>query len=308
MKKFLFKCFIFAFYVFLVQVVFPYAVDPFNVFHALNIRENGIEPNQNYIKMKYILSNPDKFNGFMFGSSRVGVIHTEKIPCEKIYNMTYSMGTISEHLSNIKTFFNAKIYPTKIYIGLDSFSYTIDAQEHLTQPVRCPYGYLCDNPKYFYSLYLSPYNTLLSLLITNSGVFRLKSETFYKYGWWGDYDIKSEFDWNAKEILPSIGRKNFLKETLNDIQEIVKLCRENKIELIIFTNPMYDITYRASIEKNYFDFLEGLVKITDFYNFSSLNDITLNNENYIETSHYRAEVGDMIINVICNGKKIRKTL
>ena len=120
--------------------------------------------------MKYILANPGKFNSFLFESSRVGAIHTDKINGEKCYNMTLSTGLPGWHL-------------------------------------------------------------------------------------------------------------------------------------VIFTNPMNHIAYKLSVEKNdYFAFLEGLAEISDFWNFSSLNDITMNNANYLEVSHYRAKVGDLMIDIMCNGK------
>ena len=46
-----------------------------------------------------------------------------------------------------------------------------------------------------------------------------------------------------------------------------------------------------------------MVRITPFYNFSGLNDITLNYENYLDRAHYKAEVGDMIIRVLDAEKK-----
>lgn len=49
------------------------------------------------------------------------------------------------------------------------------------------------------------------------------------------------------------------------------------------------------------EFLERLVGITDYYNFIGVNDVTSNTDNYIDTSHYNAYVGDMIIDVISNG-------
>lgn len=301
MKKFLLKFSIFFAYAFLLQIVFPYVVDPFNVFHAEKIRANKAEPNRHYIKMKYILNNPDKFDVFMFGSSRVGAIHTEKILNEKIYNMSYSVALPSEILANIKTFIISGVHTLKIYLGIDSLSYTHDVKEHIDKPIQCPYEYLCNYPLHFYYLYLNPVDARRSLLKNDVAVKFI--DDFYKYGYWFEYGRKTKFDWNTAKIEPSIGRHNFLSETLKNINEIVKICKEHGTELIIFTNPMHHITYQASVEENYFEFLEGLAKITDFYNFSSLNDVTLNNDNYLETSHYKAEVGDMIIEVICNGKK-----
>ena len=86
-----------------------------------------------------------------------------------------------------------------------------------------------------------------------------------------------------------------ISSNLKAIQELVEICRTSGIDLVIFTNPMHNITYMASLELGYFDFLEGLANISDFWNFSSLNDVTLSNDFYMETSHFKAEVGDMMI-------------
>ena len=86
------------------MVIIPIYIDPYNVFHINNVRDNGIEPNANIIKMNKILNEPDKYNAYLFGSSRVGAIHTENISDVNCYNMTYSEGLPQEHLDNIKTF------------------------------------------------------------------------------------------------------------------------------------------------------------------------------------------------------------
>ena len=127
----------------------------------------------------------------------------------------------------------------------------------------------------------------------------VNTDIFYKYGW--GIITKDTLDWSKAK--PNVGDKVDIDTALKHIREISGICRENNTELILFTNPMHRITYLASVrDKDYFKFLEGLAEISDFWNFSSLNDITTNNVNYHETSHYRANVGDMIINVICNGK------
>lgn len=307
MRKFLTKVSVFVIYAFLLQVVFPYVVDPFNVFHASAIRATGVEPNQNYIKMTYILDNPEKFDGFLFGSSRVGAIHTEKIMGKKIYNMTYSVGLPSEHLANLKTFLRNGIHPSIIYIGIDNLCTSGQPQAHITEPLRCPYEYLITDKVYFYSLYLNPYETLCSLWYYFTKPNSLNVDAFYQYGWWCEYGRKPTINWETDEIKPYVGKTfndKVLPNALNAVKEITDICRKNNIEFILFTNPLHHVTYRATVkENNYLYFLEELAKITDFYNFSGLNDVTLNNDNYLETSHYKAEVGDMIINVICNDKK-----
>ena len=80
MKKFLWKICPFILFILVLEIAIPMAVDPYNVFHWRQIRDNGVEPNSNYIKMEYILHNPDKFDSFLFGSSRTGFVNVDRIP------------------------------------------------------------------------------------------------------------------------------------------------------------------------------------------------------------------------------------
>lgn len=300
MKKFVWKVCVFTAYILLLTVFIPAWIDPYNVFHVNHIRDNGVEPNKNYIKMKYVLQHPDKFDSFLFGSSRVGSIHVENIPGERCYNMTYSIGLPAEHLDNIKSFIKKNIIPKRVYIGVDSFSYTENRENHYTQPLRCPYEYAQSNPIDFYSLYFDLYIAIESLRTTFAYEPRKDYDmTFYEYGWWCEYGKETEMDWSS--AVPEIGADNLLYETLDDIREIVNICNEYGIELIVFTNPMHQITYEASLEKDYLVFLKELAAITPYYNFSGLNAVTLNTDNYLDTSHYNAYIGDMMIDCICNG-------
>ena len=132
----------------------------------------------------------------------------------------------------------------------------------------------------------------------------LTQNIFYEYGWSIPYEVDRKTDWTDAEILtPSYGEKVDIPLALEMMRKIAELCREHNTELIIFTNPMHYITYTASVNKiRYLDFLEGLADISDFWNFSSLNDITLSNDCYLETSHYKAKTGDLIIDIMFNGK------
>lgn len=306
MKKFLLRTSLFALYALILQASFSIMLDPFNVFHVMNIRDNGVEPNKNYIKMKYILANPEKFNAFLFGSSRVGTIHTDKIKLhgQRVYNMTYSVGLPSEHLDNMKTFLANNIIPSAIYIGVDNISYTNRKESHLNDFLRCPYEYLHNDFIHFCSLYVfsSAAAESVDTIIKHSSSENF-ADRFYQYGWWSDYDRTTNFDWSKVRYIPSSNNnidKKLMHENLSYIKEIAKLCTEHNIKLVIFTNPMHCITYMKALEKNYLEFLEELAYITEFYNFSGLNDITLDNNNYFETSHYKPETGDLIINIMCN--------
>lgn len=308
MKKFLLKLSVFLLYAFILQVVFPVVVDPFHVFRPERIMTNTqITPNMNYVKMTYILHHPDIFDSFIFGSSRAGVIHPQKMP-GKTYNMWYPGGIPQENAANIKTFFQNNIRPSKIYLSVDSLSYTVSLKDRIMQPGRCSYEYLRDNPGHFYSLYLNPMDTLRSLWIMMSSPEQNTNEMFFRFGYWLEYNDKMNYVWkDDSDMTPTeyrqlTGSQMNIEQTLASIKEMADMCRENGTELIIFTNPMHRLTYLASLEKRYLDFLEGLAEISDFWNFSSLNSITLNNANYREHSHYYPEVGDIMIDIMCNGK------
>ncbi|MBR1657910.1 MAG: hypothetical protein IJ697_05535 [Synergistaceae bacterium] len=158
-------------------------------------------------------------------------------------------------------------------------------------------------------MYLQPFDALCSLWYFFTKPNTRNNEIFYKYGWWCEYGRAATIDWEKDKLEPSVGKtanENILPNALKDVQEIVKICEEYDIEFILFTNPVHNVTYRASVQENYLEFLEGFAKITDFWNFSGLNDVTLNNDNYLETSHYKAEVGDLIIDIMCSGKSYPK--
>lgn len=303
MKKFLIKLLIYCVIFTAVPAIICASVDPYNVMHPLSIRENGVEPNKNYIKMTYILENPEKFDSFIFGSSRVGNFHVENIPDERCYNMTYSYGSPDQHLDNIKTFVANGVLPKKIYIGVDSLSYTSDPSEAMTG-FRMPYEYLTENPLAFMKTYLDPAvvgRAILTVEKTSAESADAYAERFYEYGWNRDYNYKTSYDFsNAK---PDIGRAMRMDEILLDIAEIVRICEENGIELVIFTNPMHPVTYEESLDRDYLVFLRRLADITPYYNFSGYNDITTDNKNFIDSSHYTAEVSDMLIECMCNGEK-----
>lgn len=242
MKKFLLKILIFALYALAVSVIIPFSLDPFNVLHWEHIRVNGVEPNKNYIKMKYILANPGKFDSFMFGSSRVGFIHTHKIIGEKCYNMTYSSGLPGWHLLNIKTFLDNGIRPKKIYIGLDWYSYPVSRSynNQVHDPIRCPYEYLANDTQHFIKLYLDTSAAVKSLFFkfqSLHGVEIINTETFYEYGYGFGNGFSLDFDW--KNPPSFVGGEFDIDLALGFIKETYDICRKNGIELVLFTHPMY---------------------------------------------------------------------
>lgn len=277
------------------------AVDPHNVFHALNMRYTGATTAQNYVKMKYILANPGKFDAFIMGSSRVGSLHPEKIANEKCYNMTYSEGVPHEHLANIRTLLRNGIIPKHIYMGVDSLSYTNMYENHPKTAYLVPYETSRTDPVAFWKLFLDPAYTVKAFFDTMLPASGRSTDNtvFYEYGWISDYGEKAGSD--LENAAPSIGEADHMEDTLADLAEIVRICRENGIELTVFTNPMYVRTHEASVTRNYPEFLARLAEITPYFNFSGYNSITENGDNYLDSSHYNAETGDLMLHCLTGG-------
>ena len=304
MKKFLFTMLPFILWSLLLMVAFPVAIDPYNVFHVDNIRDNGIEPNKNFIKTEYICRTPDRFDAFIFGSSRVTAIHAEKVEGYHFYNMTYSEGVPEEHRQNLEVMLARGVRPRLVVVGIDNISFLIDPILHREDPLRSPYPVNRREKLDFYLNYFEPIMVVKSLEITYfmpRGI--IHSRNLYDTGWELDYGIHTAVDWSQAQPEWNMRYVNRSPQALEEIRALKQLCDEHGIELILFTNPMHPLTFAKAVENGYGEFLRGVAEITGFYNFSGYNDITLNNDNYLETSHYKAEVGDLILDVLFSGKK-----
>ncbi len=235
-------------------ISYNYVLDPYGILRKdfLDLRS---EPNQNFIKVEYILSHPQKYDSFIFGSSRIGRLDPRKIPNEKYYNMTYSGGLPNNHLENIRLFLNNGVKIKNLVIGLEEISYIQNPINHLASPIRRPH-YLTTNENFlkFYSFYffkIPSYFDFYNLFhperfsqfdIYNTGIhFRKDRDTLIEQNI--DAHMNKEvFDWliHKKSTIQS---SHNLDGALNDIDEIVALAKENNINLIIFFQPLHKTTY-----------------------------------------------------------------
>lgn len=303
MKRFLIKLIPFFLWIFLLMVVVPVTIDPYNVFHVENIRDNGVEPNKNFLKTEYVIRHPEKFDAFLFGSSRVSSIHTDKIEGYRCYNMTYSEGVPKEHLDDLRAMLEGGVRPRMVMVGVDCISYMIDPEEHKNSPLRCPYPMNRRERAEFYLEYLEPITAVKSLWTTYFEPRAVSYDrTIYETGWTLDYGVESHMDWSEAKADWTVLYADRTPQALEEIRQLKELCDDNGIRLIVFTNPMHQLTYQKAMENGYREFLAGLAQVTDYYNFSGINGVTTDNGYYLETSHYKPEVGDMILEAIFEGK------
>jgi hypothetical protein len=94
---------------------------------------------------------------------------------------------------------------------------------------------------------------------------------------------------------------------LKELQIIVDLCKKKGVDCQIFISPSH-ATHRESIRVSgvwplFEQWHREVVKIAPIWSFSGYNSITTepisdNMKNYIDPSHYRSEVGDLVLNRI----------
>ena len=261
------------------------------------------EPDQHFVKVRYLLQNPSKYDAYCFGSSRVGNIDLTKIDDgHSYYNMTYSEGLPEEWLADVKIMLKHHVTIKRIMVGCDDFSFRVDPKVHESQSLRVPYKE--DNFRTYVSFLLK----VPSRPVRSSD----KNSIFDIYGSgrplhdFVDVEIEKNPEKHLEEMAanpPTHYAGNYIEQTLDALRELKQICDANGIEFIVFINPINHKTYMDTNMKEFNEFKTGLADITDYYDFSGLNDITTNDYYYYETSHYRPLVGDMIVHRLLDEPK-----
>lgn len=270
------------------------------------------EPSWNVVKAKFILNHKQKYDSFIFGSSRLNFIDNAKIPKGTYYNFWYSEGLPKEHLDNIKLLLKYDIRIKNILIGLDDFSYMVDPETHRSNLLRQPHPLVSGKtfPVFYAEYFVKTTNFLSSVrsyILHNylhRGTARQSGLVFdiqntgrmISQAW--DAQIENDPATHLRDPkfqTPMHYVGDSMTQTLESIREIVALAMKNNSKLTVFINPIHNTTYLAADREQFLTFKKKLAAITPYYDFSGLNSITMNNYYYYETSHYREMVGDMML-------------
>ena len=286
----------------LLVVGFNYCTDYYKIF-GHNLKTFIREPNQAFVKVNYILHNKDKYDSFILGSSRVGYIDPTKIPGGKFYNFTYAEGIPAEHIGIIKTLLKKGVKIKNIWIGLDEFSYRLNPEKHLNDLLKIPYPAVTgENWLKFYATYL-----FLPPRLLNKDEFEPVEFDILNTGMTKRPELEKEINEHpAVHIKKAVFNGSlryegeYREKAIDEIREIVNLCHENNIKLVVFLNPVYKNTYLSNNDEDLKRFKKELAEITDYYDFCYLNPVTIDKMMFLEGSHYREIVGDMIIERILN--------
>jgi len=310
MRKFLLK--LLAFTLILTAILLPVSVviDPYNVFHYDQPVDNGVEPNKNFIKTKYLLSNPGQFDSIVMGSSRAGFLDVSTIPGGKYYDLCYSEGVPAEHVQTLKTLIKGGFVPKNVLVLTDDISCFVDPAMHDSKLFRTAY------PSGGILSWLKFYAKYCDLLMIYDSLSVIKEHQAVG----ADPDFVSRFKTSGTERLDKASsfdgtdgagnempgyRADYYKLRLNEVigemQELSDLCKQYDINLVVVTNPLYYKTFEVACEDGYLDYLYELAEVTDYVNFSSISNPTTTPSNFYETSHFTPYLGWAMIEITFNG-------
>jgi hypothetical protein len=273
----------------------------------INYRPYQDAINQHIFNPEYIFRHPDRYNSFIFGSSRVAVINPAKINKGNFYNMSYSQGLPSQHSDIIKAFLHKGIKIKTVLIGLDEFCFSVSAEEHKDQLIRIMHPDISGPSRMnIFFLYFFRKPQLFELAHAKDKLFHQRQETRFmldrnglNLGWLNKDKIistirKPIFSGNIPQYAPITYLPQEVDGSIRVIEDLINLSKINNFSLILFFNPINAKQY-LNHANQLMSIKERLARITDYYDFSGFNSITTNDINYYEESHYRYLVGDLII-------------
>ncbi len=296
-----------------------YIVDPLNILHTKFFKQE-YQMNERFMKIEFLKDNHQKYNSYMFGSSRIGTTSPKDIekyiPNSKFYNFTISSGNLSDYLIHLKFFIKRKWEIDNLYLQIDIGDMGYYGNTHLGHLGKYYPEVKGENLTSFYFNYLTSFLPLsikgkieLNLKDVKTNEYFLNTTGIYIHRK-AEKELTEDCEkYVTKEQTFHIANKRFLsaiylKEATTALSKIVSICNDNNISLYVFTTPYNKNNMDTVKIDDYLKFLSSIASITNFYDFSGYNTVTTNNCNYYEYSHYRPLVGKLIAAKIFNDKTV----
>lgn len=301
-------------------------VDPYGIFDIINIE--GFNTNKSKITTDQIprfyaakRMSPDNM---IFGTSRVGSINPRLIS-EYAGGKTYNFSIAGSHifLQNCYINYFLDTYQLKtIILGLDFFSFiefsdNILKHKQALERVKSRF-YIND-----YLVSVVNIDTFLNSINTVKDNIRGRYKvTDYQIGMniFEEYKEKIEADGltyvnsSIERVIRDYNRDyyrldNFSKESITQnllyVKEIINKASKKGVNIKIYINPVYflqyDLIVHNGLKDYYLQWKKELAKITSYYDFSGYNFISTNPIYWYDSSHFRENVGDLIIKTLFTG-------
>ncbi|WP_204106041.1 MULTISPECIES: hypothetical protein [Spirulina sp. CCY15215] len=315
----------------LIIVGFNLLVDPYGIFQLITL-ENFNQEKPSKIKNPRLFKAIDIINlkpkTILLGSSRTDLGLDPNYPLLKAYPPIYNLGILGVNSEELRYYFEHALVNQdniqRVIIGLDFFMFNTnrDNKPGFKQN-RLLKKHLIISDFVDFTLSTNALNESFQTISFNQSPDRLSpyflngmSDTAYflKYVF-KNTSITKEFDRSLTRFLsdPTLyGNYTLSPERLEDMQKIIRVCQEKKIECITFISPAHALQWEAiqvaGLWPEFEEWKQDLVRITPVWDFSGYNNITTEQidnkmKNYLDSSHYTKKVGDLVLQRILQGNE-----
>ena len=253
MKKILSKLSL-LFFPLLLIACYNIVFDPYAVLRK-DLSNQKIEPNSQFLKLDYLLKNPEKYDSFVFGDSRSSHLDVTKIPIGKFYNLYYSASVPQEWFQNVEFMLKKGVRIKNILVGLGGHSFLANAESHRKDLLRKPYPQTFDEKLNFYKSYLfawpnwQVFNAIRKQNIEESTLFDIYSTGMALQDFVDkriEQDPKAhtiKFEEIAKCQQQLIKKGYRIDTTTQTIAALKSLCAKHGIRIDVFIHPSHQIQY-----------------------------------------------------------------
>lgn len=300
--------------------VFNYCIDPLGFNKKLFINNiNYVKEDNTHFTIKYKIPLLKKggWDNLMLGTSRIGLMDTN-VTDTYLGGKTFTMSLPG---SAMPLQFDSFLYAVK-FNNVKNIIYGIDFMTfNKNLKFNDDYVQFKDELQSFgkfhtYDIYFNMKTLKKSIdTILNNSSEHPKRYAFYSENGMrhfpnleqklknGDFNIQHSINKHLQQYF----RKNhgfysnyeYSSEYMHMFKKIVNYCHENDINIYVYIPPMYFEHFyalrKAGLKSQFETFKRELVKITDFIDFTGVNSITTNKNNYWDSSHLRTEHTEIVM-------------
>jgi len=286
---------------------FNYVIDPYgenNYFNYPGINE--IKQDERQLKFNYLYNN-NNYESVILGNSKGTIIDPsviKKFTGLETYNASFSAGTIDEFLEYTKWLINNRNIK-QLFIVFEYYALTeYNSNGRMPPKLRPNTSFKSD---YFsFSKFKSSIKVILNNITfiedlrNERKVYLDKGMRYYTKYFERQNSIEKQLE--HIEFLKSakitwLG-KNISEERINNLKEIVTLCKENNIELFLLQTPSSYRILNINDRKNYRKLLSLIktiaLEIHPVYFFNDFNYINNNLKYFLDNNHFNYDVNELI--------------
>jgi len=307
-KNIFVKILVFIFAVLVIIPIWNYFSDDYGVFGRKynSLYSYDIFQNDQHFKLNTLTDKRlPKFDSIIFGASQAEAISTLKLG-RNWYNVSAMTLTPYEFLDTMNFLKSKNIHIKNVLFLIQPDVVFTDKKTALNDKNKyfMLTGYPFKNSekfKYYLNyLFLSPskqnkeiytMDYFYKIKVLYDGSIVGKDDVLTeKYDHSGTSEMEKPYDLYFQKHVPD--------EIITEMKAIVEYCKNEGIDLRVFLSPDYVKASESYDLAEYEKFKKQLAEIVPYYDFSGKNEITLDEQNYMNFDHFSARTGDLIIDRI----------